>query len=81
MRRLERGDDPLPLGEAVERGERLLIGSWHVFGAAGVPEEGVLVADARVVEPGRDRMRVGDLPVLVGLSGRGDKDLATVLSR
>ena len=32
----------------------------------GVAQGGVLGADARVVEPGRDRVRVGDLAVLVG---------------
>ena len=66
VRALERGDDPLGLGEPVERGERLLVGARHVRGAAGVAERGVLGADARVVEAGRDRVRVGDLAVVVG---------------
>ena len=34
-------------------------------GAPAVPEERVLRTDARVVEPGRDRVRVEDLPVVV----------------
>ena len=57
---------PSVSGEPVERGERLVVGRGDVLGAARVAEERVLRADARVVEPGRDRVRVGDLAVLVG---------------
>ncbi len=50
VRGLERGDDPFALGQQVEGGERLLVGRGHVLGPAGVAQEGVLGADARVVE-------------------------------
>ena len=66
VRRLERRDDPLGPRQPAERGERLLVGRADVLGAAGVAQERVLGADARVVEPGGDRVRVGDLAVLVG---------------
>src|SRR5438034_9065566 len=66
MRRLERGEDALGTGEALERRERLLVRRDAVLGPAGVAEEGVLRADAWIVEPRRDRVRVGDLAVLVG---------------
>src|SRR6185312_12173799 len=49
VRRLERGDDPLALGQKMERGQRLLVGCREVLGAAGVPEKRVLGADAGVV--------------------------------
>ena len=70
MRRLERGDDPFRAREVAERGESLLVRRHAVLGAARVAEEGVLRADAGVVEAGGDRMRVGDLAVLVGEHGR-----------
>ena len=66
VRRLERRDDPLRLAEAVERRERLVVGRGDVLGPARVAQVGVLGADARIVEPGRDRVRVEDLAVLVG---------------
>jgi hypothetical protein len=50
----------------MERGQGLVVGRRHVFGTAGVPEEGVLGADARVVKARGDGMRVGDLAVVVG---------------
>ena len=43
-----------------------LVGAGEVLGAARVAQVRVLGADARVVEPGRDRVRVGDLAVVVG---------------
>ena len=66
VRRLERRDDALGAREVAERGERLLVGRADVLRAAAVAEERVLRADAGIVEAGRDRVRVGDLPVLVG---------------
>ena len=66
VRRLERRDDPLGAREPLEGVERLLVGAGDVLGPARVAQERVLGADAGVVEPGRDRVRVGDLAVLVG---------------
>ena len=66
---LERGDDAFPLGEQVESGERLLVRGGNVLRAPAVPQESVLGADARVVEPGGDGMGVRNLPVLVGEDG------------
>src|SRR5918996_716818 len=65
VRGLERRHDPLALGEQVEGGERLLVCCRDVLRAAGVPQVRVLGADAGVVEPRRDRVRVGDLAVVV----------------
>ncbi len=63
--RFERRDDALGAAQAVEGGERLVVGDADVFGAADVLQVGVLGADAGVVEAGRDRMRLGDLAVVV----------------
>jgi hypothetical protein len=62
---LERRDDPLEDGEAAEGGERLRIGDRDVARAAGVAQEGVLRAGAGIVEPRRDRVRLGDLALVV----------------
>ena len=73
VRRLERRDDPLRLGEAVERGERLRVGRRTVLGPAGVPQERVLRPDAGVVEPRGDRVgvqRSGRLRPRAATSGR-----------
>ena len=67
--RLEGGDDPLGAGESRERSERLVVGARQVRRAPGVAQPGVLRADARVVEPGGDRVGVCDLSVLVGQHG------------
>src|SRR5690606_15143304 len=61
----ERRQDAFGAGELVERSQRLLVGDADVLGAAGVLEEGMLGADARVVQAGRYRMRLGDLAVVV----------------
>src|SRR3954452_19973987 len=65
VRRLQRRDDALHGGELHERGDRLLVGHRLVAGAPGVAQERVLRTAARVVEARGDRMRLGDLPVVV----------------
>src|SRR4051812_12821134 len=62
---LERRDDPLGSREPVQRGERLLVGAWQVHGPSRIAQRGMLGADARIVEPGGDRVRVCDLAVVV----------------
>ena len=62
---LERRDDALELGQELEGGERLLVGGRQVGDAADIVQPGMLRADAGIVEAGRDRMRLGDLPVVV----------------
>ena len=69
MRGLERQDDPFCLRESAKRRERLVVGGRDVLGQPAVAEVGVLRADARVVEAGRDRMGVLDLPVGVREEG------------
>ena len=49
----------------MERGERFLVGDRGVLDAADVVQPGVLGPDARIIQPGRDRMGLGDLAVLV----------------
>ena len=62
---LEGGDDPLGFGEQPERVEHLTVVRLHVGGPPDGCEVGVLGPDTRVVEPGRDRVRLQHLPVLV----------------
>src|SRR5262245_10832762 len=61
VRRLERGQDSLQPGELPEGAQRRLVGDREVSRAAGVPQLRVLGPDARVVEPGGDRVRLEDL--------------------
>ena len=65
VRRLERRDDAFELGQELEGLERFVIGRRQEGDAAEIGEPRMLGADARVVEPGRDRVRLVDLPVLV----------------
>src|SRR5207302_10812492 len=58
-------DDALATAQFVKCVERFVVGHRDIFGAPAVLEPRVLRADAGVVEPGRDRMRCGDLPVRV----------------
>ena len=57
------GHDPLGARERLEPLERLRVGRAHVPGEPGVLQVRVLGPDARVVEPGRDRVRLDDLAV------------------
>ena len=65
MRRLERGKDPLVLGEPSERGEGPLVVHRDVPDPAGVLQVGVLRADAGVVQARRDALRLGDLSLVI----------------
>ena len=56
MARLEGRKDPLQPRQLTERAQGLSVGNRLVARSAGVPEVGVLGTDARVVEPGGDRM-------------------------
>src|SRR5579884_577037 len=60
MRRLERRDDALAARQVAKRRERLVVARAEILRSADVPKVRVLGADARIVEPGGDRMRVGD---------------------
>src|SRR3954451_1099878 len=65
MGALERRDDPLDRRQLVEGSDRLLVGDRLVAGAAAVAQVRVLGPAARVVEAGRDRVRLRDLAVVV----------------
>src|SRR5918999_1854625 len=65
VRGLERGDDPLELADAAQRGQGLVVGHRDVAGAPAVAQVGVLGAGAGVVEAGRDRVGLENLAVLV----------------
>src|SRR3954454_12414690 len=65
VRGLQRRDDALQLGDAAQRGQRLLVGDRDVAGAAAVAQVRVLGTGPGVVEARRDRVRLEDLPVLV----------------
>ena len=54
VRRLDGGDDALGAAEQLEGLHGLLVGGVAVLGTAAVPQVGVLGADARVVQTGRD---------------------------
>ncbi len=62
---LERRDDALEARERLECGERLRVGDGDVARAAAVAQLSVLGSRARVVEAGRDRVRLYDLALLV----------------
>ena len=57
---------PSVAAEFVERGERLVVRGVGVIGAADVAQVAVLGADGGVIQPGGNRMRELNLPVLVG---------------
>src|SRR3954471_11150196 len=65
MRGLERRDDALDRGELHERRDGLLVGHRLIARASGVAQEGVLGPAPGVVEAGGDRVRLGDLAVVV----------------
>ena len=65
MRRLQRRDDALALGEQVEGGDRLVVADVGVGRTPRLPPQNVLRADCRVVEPRRHRMGAKDLAVLI----------------
>ena len=69
MRWFERRDDPLEAGQVAECRDRFLVGRAHVLRASRVAEPRMLGADAGIVEPGGDRVRILDLSVLVGEHG------------
>ena len=61
---------PLGPGAQLGRGHGLLVGRGVVLGAPGLGQAGMLGADAGVVEPGGNGVRLGDLAVLVLQEGR-----------
>ncbi len=63
--RLQGGDDALRLTQEGEALEGLLVGHGDVLGAAGLLVEGVLRADAGVVEAGGDGVRLPHLASVV----------------
>ena len=63
--RLQRGDDALGATQVVKRLQRFVVGDAHVLGPADVLQEGMLRPHAGVIQAGRDRMGLGDLPVRV----------------
>src|SRR3546814_10725386 len=65
VRRLQRGDDALQLGQLLKARERFFVGHRLIPHAADLVQPGMLGADAGVVEAGRDAVRLGDLAVLV----------------
>ena len=72
MGAFEGADDALLAREQDERIERGLVLAADIFGAADVLQMGMFGADARVIEPGRDRPAFGDLAVgILEEEGRG----------
>src|SRR5207245_10644607 len=65
MRGLERWDDPRQAGQLAESLQRLLVGHGLIASAAAVSQERVLGTGARIVKPGRDRVRLQDLSLLI----------------
>src|SRR5438093_801544 len=63
VRRLERGDDALGPREKAEALERLGVGARDVADATGLVQIRVLGTHTRIVEAGRDGMRLVDLSV------------------
>src|SRR3954447_1255176 len=65
MSGLERRNDALEARQLPERLQRVLVARPHVFGTTAVAQPRMLGADAGMVEAGGDRVRGGDLAVLV----------------
>ena len=65
VRALDRRDDPLGPREQRERVHRRGVGDGPVLRPAEVLEQGVLGPDTGIVQPRRDRVRLGRLPVVV----------------
>src|SRR5215471_16206526 len=65
MRGLEGRHDAFEAREGLEGLESLRVGGRRVLEAAAFLVVGVLGAGAGIVEPGRDGVRLGDLPVVV----------------
>src|SRR5438132_4443187 len=65
VRGFERGNDALDPAAISERRQRLQVGDRNVRCTAVILEPCVLGADAWIIEPGRDRVRLDDLPVRV----------------
>src|SRR5262249_52887680 len=65
MRGLEGGHDAFETRQSLEGLESLRVGGRLVLKAAAFLVVGVLGAGAGIVEPGRDGVRLGDLPVVV----------------
>src|SRR3546814_17537221 len=74
MGAFERGDDAFGPAAELEGVERLLVGDGDIFDAAALVEPAMFGADAGIIEPGRDRMRLGDSAVVV-LEGIGAVDV------
>ena len=65
-----RGQDSLGAGELPERGQRLFVARGQHTRLGRCRGGGACPADAEPVEPGRDRLGIEHLPVLVGEHGR-----------
>ena len=65
VRRLQRRDDALRHRQQLESGDGFVVGREHVLGASVGVQRGVLGADAGIVEPGADRVRLADLALFV----------------
>ncbi|CAM5639734.1 hypothetical protein SAURM35S_06328 [Streptomyces aurantiogriseus] len=65
MGALDRRDDALGARQQAQGLHRRVVGDGAVLAATAVAQVGVLGADARVVQTGRDRVRLGDLPLVV----------------
>src|ERR1700730_7719107 len=63
MRGFERRDDSLQLGANLKRRKRLRVGGGKISPPPRLLQPGMFRPDARIVEPGRDRMPLLDLPV------------------
>jgi hypothetical protein len=65
MARFERRDDAFETAQVVKGLQRLGVVDADVLGAAAILEPGVLRANARIIEAGRNRMRLDDLAVFI----------------
>ena len=63
--RLDGRNDALHAAGVLKGVHRLVIGDGHILRPANVVEPGVLRPDARIVQPGGNRIYRGDLPILV----------------
>ena len=63
MRRLQRRNDPFEPATELKGSQRLIVGRGKKAHPANIVEPGMLGSDSGIIEAGRNRMRIADLPV------------------
>ena len=65
MRRLQRRNNALKPRDKLERLQCLGIGGRHIFHTSRIAQKRMFGANARIIEPGRNRMPLDNLAVII----------------